>query len=195
MKIHSILFLASYLISCVVYAEDVSINRWSIERANQWYQQQAWPVGCNFLPSTAVNQLEMWQADTFDPDTIERGLGWAAELGFNTMRVYLHDLPWQQNPDQYLNRIDQYLSIADRHGISTMFVIFDDCWDPYPKAGQQQEPTPHRHNPRWVQSPGRELLAQPENYDQLKPYLHRWCYSLASQVQAYDNESSPSKYS
>lgn len=149
----------------------LSTGQWSVEEANSWYEKQSWPVGCNFLPSTAINQLEMWQADTFDPETIGRELGWAAELGFNTMRVYLHDLPWQQDANGFLKRVDQYLAIADRHGIRTIFVVFDDCWDPFPKPGKQRAPRPHVHNSGWVQSPGKELLAQPDKYDQFKPYV------------------------
>jgi hypothetical protein len=148
-----------------------SAGQWTAEEANNWYEKQSWPVGCNFLPSTAINQLEMWQADTFDPDTIDRELGWAAQLGFNTMRVYLHDLPWQQDADGFLKRIDQYLTIADSHGIGTIFVIFDDCWDPSPQPGKQRAPKPHVHNSGWVQSPGKLLLAQPDKYDQFKPYV------------------------
>ena len=59
----------------------MSETRWSRDRANEWYAAQPWLVGCNFIPSTAINQLEMWQGPTFDPKTIGRELGWAADLG------------------------------------------------------------------------------------------------------------------
>src|SRR3954462_10150551 len=73
--------------------------RWDAKRANDWYAKQPWLVGCNFIPSTAINQLEMWQADTFDPAAIDRELGWAADkLGFNTARVFLHDLAYHADP-------------------------------------------------------------------------------------------------
>ncbi len=145
--------------------------RWSVEKANAWYDKTVWPVGANFVPSTAINPLEMWQADTFDPETIDRELGWAAAIGMNTMRVYLHDLAWQQDPDGFLDRVDRYLSIADKHGIRTMFVIFDGVWNPYPKAGEQPEPTPRVHNSGWIQSPGREILDDPTRQDALEPYV------------------------
>src|ERR1035438_7319744 len=67
--------------------------RWTEKTANEWYAKQPWLVGSNYLPATAINQLEMWQADTFDPDWINTELGWAEDLGMNTMRVFLHDLP------------------------------------------------------------------------------------------------------
>ena len=88
-------------------------ERWSKEKANAWYGQLPWLVGCNFIPSTAINQLEMWQADTFDPKTIDRELGWAAGLGFTSVRVFLHDLLWQQDRDGLLRRMEQFLAIAD----------------------------------------------------------------------------------
>ena len=69
-------------------------GRWTAERAKAWYAGLPWQVGSNFIPSTSSNQLEMWQAETFDPATIERELAWAAGLGMKSMRVFLHDLLW-----------------------------------------------------------------------------------------------------
>jgi hypothetical protein len=114
--------------------------RWSAERANRWYKSIPWPVGCNFIPSTAINQLEMWQADTYDPTTIDRELGWAAAIGFNTVRVYLHDLLWLTDADGLRDRMDRHLAIAARHGIRTIFVLFDDCWNKEPRLGPQPAP-------------------------------------------------------
>lgn len=34
----------------------VQNQRWSQEKANSWYSTQPWLVGCNFQPSTAINQ-------------------------------------------------------------------------------------------------------------------------------------------
>src|SRR4051812_11550181 len=75
---------------------------WPAEKANAWYREKPWLVGCNYIPSTAINQLEMWQADTFDPDTIDRELGWAEGLGFTSVRVFLHDIPWKQDSKGFL---------------------------------------------------------------------------------------------
>lgn len=132
-------------------------SRWSIERVNHWYARQPWLVGCNFIPSTAINQLEMWQAETFDPSTIDRELGWAAGLGFNTVRTYLHDLAWEVDPVGFKQRIHTFLEIASRHGIRPILVIFDDCWNGDPRIGPQPKPQPGIHNSGWVQSPGVEI--------------------------------------
>ena len=128
-------------------------------------------VGCNFSPSTAINQLEMWQAETFDPATIDRELGWAEQLGFTSVRVFLHHLPWQQDAEGFLNRMDQFLTLAHKHRIGVMFVLFDSCWDPNPKLGKQRAPKPGLHNSGWVQCPGRDFMANPSRLDELKPFV------------------------
>src|SRR5262249_33529976 len=103
----------------IMLGEIMRTANWPAEKANEWYRRQPWLVGCNFIPSTAINQIEMWQSDTFDPTTIDRELGWAAAIGFNSMRVFLHDLVWQTDAEGCNQRISQYLEIAERHGIQT----------------------------------------------------------------------------
>ena len=147
-------------------------EKWTAEQAQVWGKEQPWLVGCNFSPSTAINELEMWQADTFDVATIDRELGWAQGLGFTSVRVFLHDLLWKQDSEGFLKRMDQFLSLADKHHILVDFVLFDSCWDPHPKLGKQREPKKGLHNSGWVQSPGLALLTQPAKWEaELKPYV------------------------
>ncbi len=146
-------------------------GRWPTRKANAWYQQKGWLIGCNFSPSTAINQLEMWQAESFDAKSIDRELAWAEDLGFNSIRVFLHDIVWKQDSTAMLARMEEFLMIADKHKIGVMFVIFDGCWDPYPKAGKQRDPKPHLHNSGWVQSPGRPILEDPAKIDELEGYV------------------------
>lgn len=146
-------------------------ERWSKEKAWEWFEKQPWLVGANFNPSTAINQLEFWQEDTFDPETIDRELEWSADLGMNFHRVYLHNLLWQQDSIGFLNRLEKYLSMSDKHGIKTMFVLLDDVWHPVPKLGKQPEPLPHVHNSGWVQAPGAEILGNPSRHDELEGYI------------------------
>jgi len=145
--------------------------RWSPEKAMAWYNKLPWLVGCNFTPSTAINQLEMWQEDTFDPETIDRELGWAAGIGFNTVRVYLHDLLWEDDAEGLKKRMNKYLEIADSHGILTMFVIFDDCWNHFPKIGKQPEPKSGTHNSGWVQSPSEAIVLDKSKWGRLETYV------------------------
>lgn len=143
---------------------------WTVEKANAWYNQHQWIVGANFIPSTAINQLEMWQGDTFDPETIDRELGYAEKIGFNTMRVFLHSLVYGQGPKAFKSRIDQYLAIADKHHIKTIFVFFDDCWNWNPKAGKQPVPKIGIHNSGWAQDPG-VRLKEPKEFNRLETYV------------------------
>jgi hypothetical protein len=136
-------------------------ERWSEKAANDWYRKQPWLVGSNYIPATAVNQLEMWQADTFDLARINLELTWAEGLGMNTMRVFLHDLPWQQDAGGFERRISRFLTIADKRGIRPILVLFDSCWDPFPQPGRQPAPRPGVHNSQWVQSPGAKELLDP----------------------------------
>lgn len=155
----------------VSHTEVESREIWTQERANEWYGQQPWLVGANFNPRTAINQLEMWQEDSFDPETIDEELGWAEAIGMNTMRVYLHDLLHKNDPEGLYKRMDEFLEIADNRGIKTLFVLFDSCWDPFPKAGEQRDPKPHVHNSGWVQSPGQEVLQDSSQYGRLESYV------------------------
>jgi hypothetical protein len=145
--------------------------QWTTSEAWDWYNHQPWLVGCNFIPSTAINQLEMWQMETFDPDTIDYELEWAASLGFNSIRVYLHDLLWDNSPDGYRDRIDRFLNIASSHRIRPIFVIFDDCWNSDFSLGKQPEPKPGVHNSGWAQSPGVKIVNRPLEWNRLQRYV------------------------
>ena len=156
-----------------VYEDECSsgaLDRWTTKAAWQWYDALPWLVGCNFTPSYAINQLEFWQEDTFDPGAINRELGWAAALGMNAARVYLHDLLWHQDAAGFVARIERYLEIAEKHGIRTMFVLFDSCWHPEPALGPQRAPVPGVHNPGWVQSPGVPALEDSSQLPRLQAY-------------------------
>lgn len=164
------LILAIICLGLVVHVQ-AGAQRWSEKKANEWYAQQAWPVGSNFIPSDAINQLEMWQADTFNPQEIDKELGWAQGIGMNTMRVFLHDLLWQQDAAGFRQRIDTFLTIADKHHIKPVLVLFDSCWDPNPRLGPQHPPIPGVHNSGWVQSPGEKALQDKTQYPRLKTYV------------------------
>ncbi len=146
--------LSAVLFACCSMQAAPRSAKWTPAQAVAWQAQQPWYVGCNFIPSNAINQLEMWQADTFDPKTIDRELKLAQGAGMNCVRVYLHDLAYEQDPEGFFKRVDQYLKIADKHKIKTLLVIFDDCWLPEPKIGKQPAPVPSVHNSGWLKSPG-----------------------------------------
>lgn len=134
--------------------------RWTVEQARAWHAAHPWLVGCNFLPSTAINQLEMFQADTFDRATIVREVGLAESLGFNVLRIYLHDLLWHHDRAGFITRINDVLAIADQHGMKVVLTLFDDCHRPDPVIGPQPLPVWGVHNSGWKQSPGKLLVEQ-----------------------------------
>ena len=133
------------------------MDRWTEKDAKDWWKSRSWVCGFNFLPSTSVNFIEMWHADTFDMTTIERELGWAAEVGFNAIRVNLPFLGWQHDRDGLIDRVDRLLGTADARGLSTVLCLFDDCGfsGVEPHWGPQPDPQPGVHNSRAVASPGR----------------------------------------
>ncbi|MFM8573099.1 MAG: endo-1,4-beta-xylanase [Pirellula sp.] len=146
-------------------------GRWTEEQAKAWQDKHGWLVGANYIPTYAINQLEMWQIGTFDLERIDLELSWARSLGFNSMRVFLHDLLWTGDGKDLLMRMEQFLSVAEKHKIGIVFVPFDSVWDPQPVAGKQREPKKGVHNSGWVQSPGAAILGDPSKHALVKPYL------------------------
>lgn len=168
-------------------------ERWTEAEAAEYYSETGWVSGCNFIPSNAVNQLEMWQAETFDIQTIDRELGWAEDLGFNCMRVFLHHLLWEQDRDGFVSRIRTYLDCADSHGIMTMFVFLDDCWNETAVVGTQPAPVRGQHNSGWLKDPGAlyyGLAGSGKDYnddkDALEPVLKAYIQDIMTEFEDDD---------
>lgn len=173
MKNHFVLLAIFSLlfIQCQQTLKTPIAERWSEEKAWKWHQENGWMAGTNFNPSTAINQLEFFQEESFDMETIDRELSWSAELGMKMHRVYLHNLLWVQDSLGFINRINAYLETADKYQIKTMLVLLDDVWHPVPKLGKQPDPTPFVHNSGWVQAPGAAILGDSLRHDELKNYI------------------------
>jgi hypothetical protein len=172
---------------CVVFiyglsaAEDQPIVKtWPKEKAWQWYNTHPWINGCNYLPSYAGNSTEFWQADTFDPRVIDRELTLAAGLGYNSVRVLMQYMVWENNPESYKARFAAFLELARKHGISVMPQFFDDCafglqpdkWkreNPY--LGKQDDPIPGVFFPNWAPSPGHSRVTDISAWPRLKKYM------------------------
>jgi hypothetical protein len=146
-------------------------DMWTKAKAKSWYDAQPWLVGANYTPASAINQLEMWQPETFDPATIDKELGWAEQMHMTTMRVFLHNMLWENDAKGFKQRMDTFLTIAAKHHIKPLFVLFDSCWDPNPVAGPQHPPIPGVHNSGWVQAPGAARLADTGQYGKLEGYV------------------------
>ncbi|UJR11411.1 hypothetical protein I4U23_015591 [Adineta vaga] len=159
-------FIVLILCACIHY--EVHGVRWTVEQANAWYAEQPWYFGANFVPSTSVNQIDMWF--TFDTTTMQRELEWAAGINMNIMRVFLHVLFYQENPEVFYKKMDDFLAIADRLHIKIAFVLFDECWRPDPALGIQPAPIPGEHNSQWVRCPGQDWLLDETKWPFLKKY-------------------------
>ena len=151
-------------------------ERWSHEKAWEWYVREPWLVGFNYVPSTACNTTEWWQAETFDPETIDRELGWAADVGFNTTRAFVQFLVWKHDPEGFKQRFDRFLALAAKHKIRVMPVLFDDCafGEPRqtePSLGKQREPVPGMILPSWTPSPGLSRVADRQAWPDLEAYV------------------------
>lgn len=180
MDMKNIVFLSLFLFlsSCNINKDKSTVETqvgearvWTPEQAKEWGELNGWLRGCNFNPSTAINQLETWQEESFDPETIDRELGWAEEIGMNCMRVYLHHVAWEADQEGFKKRMAEYLDIASSHGIKTIFVFFDDCWNASYAAGKQPDPKPGVHNSGWVRDPGDLLYEDPELIVLLEQYV------------------------
>ncbi len=157
----------------ILYAEpsEDGSARWSEAKANDWYAKQPWLVGANYIPSNAINELEMFQAATFDPAINDRELGLAESIGMNTARVFLQDQLWEQDPAGFKDRLNIFLGIAAKHHIRPLLVLFDSCWETNPHLGPQHPPIPGIHNSGWVQSPGKERLLNQRTNPSCDPTL------------------------
>ncbi len=171
------LFVYAVLLVSSVGAQQSNVNViepakvWSAAKANAWYSTHKWISGADYITNTAINQLEMWQSATFDTATINKELGWAERIGFNTMRVFLHSLAWKQDTAGFKKRVNTYLDIADRHRIKTIFVFFDDCWNPVPAEGLQPQPKTGVHNSGWMQDPGKPASNDTTLFPGLEKYV------------------------
>jgi hypothetical protein len=148
-------------------------GQWNIEKSNQWYASQPPILGCNFLPSTAVNDVEMWQNSTFDAATIDRELGWAEQWGINSVRVFLNYVVWEAEAETFKKNFATFLDLCEKHKIRVMPIPFDDCNFAGRNAavGKQAEPIPGVHNSQWVASPPQQILFDENNHLKLKAYL------------------------
>jgi len=163
--------LAALLLQTAGQTLTAQDKKWTAKQAQDWYAKQGWLSGCNYQPATAINQLEMFQKETFDIATIDRELGWAQDLGFNVMRVYLHHILWTTDKEGFKKRLNEYLAVSTKHGIKTLFVFFDDCWNDTYAPGKQPEPKPGVHNSGWVRDPGTMIYTHPDTLVVLEKYV------------------------
>ena len=165
--------IATTLLTLPLIASAQLEGQWSIEKINAWYADVGIIKGCNYLPATAVNDIDMWQESSFDPETIKAELKLAHESGYNSVRVFLHYLVWKEQKFTFKQNIETFLKIADRNGIKVMFILFDDCNAPdqSPFVGEQEAPKTGHHNSRWVACPGLDVVDDQAQFAGYESYL------------------------
>jgi hypothetical protein len=185
-----LVLIISFFLNAVAMAQS---PQWSPGTATEWYSRQPWMVGSNYIQSNTVNQLEMWQQETFDPDRIDLELGWAESLGINTLRVFLHDLVWEHDSGGVQKRMDKLLKLTDKHKMRVIFVLFDSSGDPYPELGHQRQPKPGVRNSLWVQSPGAKGLTDTKQLQKALAYAEEVvaAFSIDKRVLAWDVWNEP----
>jgi hypothetical protein len=141
----------------------------------------AWVKGVVFVPTNCVNECQHWEE--YDSAINDRELYYAHVYGLNTVRVYLHYLVWEKDKTTFLNNIENFLQLANKWGIKTEFVFFDDCWDANPALGPYPTPVPGVHNSHWVQCPGDYIK---NNYSTYQSKLQSYVQDV---VNAHKNDS------
>jgi hypothetical protein len=167
--------------------------QWSPSAAADWYARLPWLIGANYLQSNTVNQIEMWQNDTFDGDRIDMELGWAESLGINTLRVSLHQMLWDHDAGALKSRMGKLLTLADKHKMKVIFVLFDSFGDPYPELGRQRQAKQGVRDSVWAQSPGAKGLIDAQATEKALAYaeeLVAW-FSIDKRILAWDVWNEP----
>ena len=165
------------------WAEDAQIKsreiagRWSEERANAWYAKQPWPCGFNYIPANAISYTEMWMPYSFNAELIDKELALAEEIGFNSLRVVLPFVVWDQDPEAFKKQLCSFLALCDKREIGVMFCLFDDCAfgsdeklkDPW--YGQQPKVLKGWYANGWTPSPGHSMVRDSTTWPRLEQYV------------------------
>ncbi|NOX97778.1 MAG: cellulase family glycosylhydrolase [Nitrospirae bacterium] len=121
--------------------------------------------GANYIPSYARNSIEIWE--NFNPEVIDRELGYAQSLGLNSVRVWLDYRPYAHNPGLMLKRIEAFLCLCDKHKLTVILILFDSCGIEEKDLREKGE---NLHWKRWIKNPGYDYLF-PEHWDRFKKYI------------------------
>ena len=150
------------------------MKKWDKEAINQWWEWQKWPMGANFVTTSAVNDIEMWRNDTFDAGLIRKELGVAKSVGLNSVRVFLSYVVWREERELFEKNFDLFLQMAMEASLTVMPILFDDCafdFGSEPQYGPQPDPVPGVHNSRWVPSPGFGVQDDPQQLEACRDYV------------------------
>jgi hypothetical protein len=108
------------------------MNVWTKDKAWDWYRQTPWLRGCNYMSCDCANRIDQWQELGFEKrlETADKELELAASIGYNSIRLILEFIVWEQEHDGFMERFDRYLTTAYKHGIRSLIVFGNDCMPP-----------------------------------------------------------------
>lgn len=164
-------------LSLSLTAAEPASEMWSVEKANKWYDDQAWPCGFNYIPANTISYTEMWMPYAFDEKVMDKELALAEDIGFNCVRVVLPFVVWEHDPKAFKERIDKFLAICSKRGQNVMFCLFDDCAfgndeklkDPW--YGKQPEVQIGWYANGWTPSPGHSMVRDSTTWPRLEKYV------------------------
>uniref|UniRef100_A0A914CLI6 C-type lectin domain-containing protein n=1 Tax=Acrobeloides nanus TaxID=290746 RepID=A0A914CLI6_9BILA len=179
------------LFSQQILARDI----WTPDQAWAWFNaQKPYIMGTELTVSSAANQLEMWQAETFNADLIDKEISFGSKLGFTVFRIFLHDLVYFNDPTGFKSRMNTVLNILDKYKMKALFVFFDsENPDTNPTLGQQPKPLPAKCDSVYAYTPNMTILNDPSKHEILKPYILDVVGTFAndSRVLAWDVYNEP----
>ena len=174
MKLKIAFFLLLSTVS--ILARDV----WTKEQANEWIKKLPYLAGVNYVPSTAINSIEIWREETFDPKTIDEELGLLKSIGMNTVRIFLSDLVWENDPKGMHLRMEKFLEICEKRDVYVMFTFFTNGGLPEGKWGPQPKPRPNVHNSGWMKTPRLSVLSDESKWGYLQSYVYETVKKFAN---------------
>ncbi|QEM13391.1 cellulase family glycosylhydrolase [Mucilaginibacter rubeus] len=169
------LFLQIILIVCIsnCFAQSPD-RRWPEARIWAWYNQQPWYCGFNYIPAYAINYTAMWDKTTFNEAAIDKELALAEKSGMNSLRAVLQYAVYADDPKYFINTLDKFMAICDKHHIKFIPALFDDCSFGItndPKTGKQPEPLMGWYAWAWSPSPGHSMVVDSATHPKLKKYV------------------------
>lgn len=162
------------LLSAVSAFAQQKDERWSEQRIKEWYNKQPWYCGFNYIPAYAINYTAMWDKTTFDPVAIDKELSLAEKSGLNSLRAVLQFAVYENDPKYFLNTLDKFMAICQKHKIKFVPALFDDCAfgiNHDPKIGKQPEPLKGWYAWDWSPSPGHSMVVDSTTYPRLEKYV------------------------
>lgn len=159
-------------LSSIVYAQQG--ERWAEQKIWNWYNQQPWYCGFNYIPAYAINYTAMWDKTSFDTAAIDKELALVKQTGMNCLRAVLQFAVYEDDPDYFLKTLDRFMEVCAKHNIKFMPALFDDCVfgiEHDPKTGKQPEPLKGWYAWAWSPSPGHSIVVDSITYPRIEKYV------------------------